>query len=401
MKILLINQCFYPSVNATGQYLTDLALDLVRRHHEVTVLTGNRRYDNPSVLYAQSENYQGIRIIRISSSGFGRHSKLSRVVDATFFYFNLFFKLLRLPRQDAVVGLTTPPLVACIGNLFCLLKGGRFVYWVMDLNPDELIATGWIKEQSLIAKLLGRINRYVLRKSHAIVALDRFMKKRILERYGIEDKKVFVIPPWSQDESLKPSDSLENRFRTQHGLQDKFIVMYSGNHSACHPLETLLQAARHFEKEPDIVFCFLGGGILTEEVGSFKNLHKLKNILQFPYQPFESLSDSLSAADLHVVVMGDPYVGIIHPSKVYGILAVGKPFAFIGPLDSPIGELVTTHDVGHHVKHGDVAGLVATIEKARQWDSNERFLITEKTLHLKTTWFSQRKLSAELISLIE
>ena len=113
------------------------------------------------------------------------------------------------------------------------------------------------------------------------------------------------------------------KFRAAHGLTDKFVVMYSGNHSPVHPLTTLLAAAQRLASDPRYVFCFVGGGSEHPKVKTFAAQHGLKNILCLPYQPLAELAGSLSAADLHVVVMGDPFVGTIHPCKIYNILTVG------------------------------------------------------------------------------
>src|SRR3989338_5802397 len=137
MKILLINQAFYPDVVSTGQHLTDLAVDLKRRGHEVTVIAGRHGYDDPTRVFPSSENYQGIRIRRLRYSSFGKKTKWARAVDFATFHLSLIARLTVTPRQDVVVGLTSPPLVAAVACAFCVIKGGRFVYWVMDLNPDE------------------------------------------------------------------------------------------------------------------------------------------------------------------------------------------------------------------------------------------------------------------------
>src|SRR4029079_2529450 len=112
-------------------------------------------------------------------------------------------------------------------------------------------------------------------------------------------------------------------FREQHGMADSFVVMYAGNHSPCHPLNTLVDAAHRLRSRKEIVFCFVGGGSELAKVREFASAHGLENIRCFPYQSFDRLPASLSAADLHAVVMGNEFVGIVHPSKVYNILAVG------------------------------------------------------------------------------
>jgi CBS domain-containing protein len=139
--------------------------------------------------------------------------------------------------------------------------------------------------------------------------------------------------------------------------------MYSGNHSPCHPLETLLQAAEKLAENEVVAFCFVGGGSEFVKVKERARDLGLRNVVCIPYQPIGKLSGSLSAADLHVVVMGDPYVGIVHPCKIYNVLAVKKPFLYIGPKESHVTDIIGQSDA-YVSSHGDVEGVVANILRA-------------------------------------
>ena len=305
LRFLFLNQCFYPDVVSTAQHLTDLAVELAAEGQSVTVLTSRRGYDNPAARYPGRETWRGVSIIRIPSLGLGKHSKWRRLLDFASYWVSCVLRLASLPRFDVVVALTSPPLISFVGSLFARMKGARFVIWAMDINPDEAIAAGWLREQSPIAKLLAFMFCYSLRRSDRIVALDRFMKDRIVDK-GIPREVVAVIPPWSHDESVRYDELGRDRFRARYGLSNKFIVMYSGNHSPCHPLDTLLEAAGRLADHPGLAFCFVGGGMEFSKVKAFAQQRRVKNILCLPYQPLDELSASLSAADLHVVVLGDP-----------------------------------------------------------------------------------------------
>src|SRR5262249_42557726 len=151
------------------------------------------------------------------------------------------------------------------------------------------------------------------------------------------------------------------RFRNVNGLVDKFVVMYAGNHSPCHPLDTLLQTARRLSEREDIVFCFVGGGSEFERVKKFAEREMASNIRCLDYQPLEQLAALLSAADLQAVVMGNPFVGLVHPCKIYNILAVGSPVLYIGPGMSHVADLFTEaryEEFATTVAHGDVDAAV-------------------------------------------
>jgi hypothetical protein len=148
------------------------------------------------------------------------------------------------------------------------------------------------------------------------------------------------------------------RFRAAHGLTGKFVVMYSGNHSPCHPLDTVLEAARVMRDDTGVAFVFIGGGSEFQKVAD----SGLGNVVCLPYQPLEALAGSLSAADLHLVVMGEPFVGIVHPCKIYNVLAVGSPCLYIGPRPSHVTELPA--DSISCAGHGDVAGVIGIVRRS-------------------------------------
>jgi putative colanic acid biosynthesis glycosyltransferase WcaI len=173
---LLLNQCFYPDVVSTAQHLTDLAVELSNRGHSVTVIASDRGYDDPSIRFVHREQWKGITIIRVASLALGKQTKWRRAANFGSFLINCTLRLLLLPRFDRVVALTSPPLISFLGALFVRLKGGRLFFWVMDLNPDEAIAAGWLKEQSLVARVLRSFLRYSMRHAHRVIVLDRFMK---------------------------------------------------------------------------------------------------------------------------------------------------------------------------------------------------------------------------------
>ncbi len=367
MTFLLLNQTFHPDVASTAQHLSDLAVGLAERGHQVTVVTSRRAYDDPKKLFPKSETWRGIRIIRVGSTGFGKGARWKRALDFGSFLLLCSLRLATLPRHDAIVALTSPPLISYLGAWLAKIRGSRFFYWVMDFNPDEAIAAGWLRPGSLVARWLESMSRFSLKCSTRIIALDRFMRDRIAAK-GVAADKISVLPPWSHDSEVRFDPEGRERFRKAHGLQGKFLVMYSGNHSPCHPLDTLLEAALKLSNEPDIMFCFIGGGSewrrIKEKAESRKQKSEISaachesppnssilnpqssvfnsNLLCLPYQPLSELSASLSAADLHIVVMGDPFVGLVHPCKIYNIMTVAAPVLYIGPRPSHLSEILNS-----------------------------------------------------------
>jgi hypothetical protein len=178
-------------------------------------------------------------------------------------------------------------------------------------------------------------------------------------------------------------------------LTHKFVVMHSGNHSPCHPLETLLQAAERLARRDEIVFCLVGGGSEFRKIRHELDLRGVRNILCIPYQPIEKLSASLSAADLHVVLMGDPFVGIVHPCKIYNVLTVDRPFLYVGPRESQPGDILAkVPGLGYAHRHGDVDQVVASITAAsvRRGNISARMIAEQ---------FSSKRLVPEMVGVIE
>ncbi len=363
MKILLLNQVFYPDVVATAQYLTDLAAELSAQGHEVTVVSSRRAYEHPETIYPAREKWRGVEIIRIFSTRFGKGAKWRRAADFASFLFFCCVRLVFLRRHDVVIALTTPPLISFLGACRAKLKREKFCYWVMDFNPDEAIAAGWLRADSFVARFLEYLSRFSLQRAATIFALDRFMRDRIVAK-GIPSGKVAVIPPWTQDGDVQFDVAGREEFRAAHGLADKFVVMYSGNHSPVHPLDTLMQAADILRAEPKIVFAFMGGG---------SEFHRIKKwaagnsrVLCLPYLPLAKLSGSLSAADAQVVVMGNAMLGLVHPCKIYNILAVGAPLVYIGPQPSHVTEIMEQLPVGYpriSVQHDQAEALAEGLRR--------------------------------------
>ncbi len=398
MRFLLLNQCFYPDVVSTAQHLTDLAKELAARGHEVTVLTSDRGYDDPKNRFARSESWNGVTIHRIPSLSLGKETKLKRALNFASFLLVCSLTLLTLKRFDVVVALTSPPLISFLAALFVSLKGGRFCFWVMDLNPDEAIAAGWLREDSLTSQLLQRMLNFSLKRADRTIVLDRFMKARVLQK-GANPDHVSVLPPWSHDDAIVYSSKGREAFRAAHNLSEKFVVMYSGNHSPCHPLDTLLEAAQSLSKRPEFAFCFVGGGSEQLKVREFAHQNALNNVICLPYQPLSGLSSSLSAADLHVVVMGENFVGIVHPCKIYNVMAIGVPALYIGPEQSHIADLRSDVDSTRLMltRNKDTAAVVQMILNSYQCrGDNSEMLSTPHSVR-----FSKDLLLPQMVKLIE
>jgi hypothetical protein len=337
-----------------------------------------------------------VEIHRVASLGLGKKSVLHRILESISFDICLAWKLIFMPAHDVVVSFTSPPLIGLFGMVYTFLKGGRSVQWLMDINPDAAIAVGYLRRESLTGKFLNWVFETTLTYADRVIVLDRWMQSRI-EAHGASPEKIEIVPPWPvvplQEAKPLQSDGVA-AFRKEHGLEGKTVVMYSGNHSVVHPLDTLLEAAKELASDKNFMFVFMGGGLRTLEVAAFKEKYGLNNILQLPAQPRETFQDALSSANIHLVVLGEAVSGLVHTSKIYGVLATGRPYVTIAPEKSHLNDLLKQCPYGRRVDHGNVRELVLTLKALAQATPAELETIrTENTRFVAERYDAKHALS--------
>jgi hypothetical protein len=394
-KIVFITQVYPPDPAAVGQQLADVASDLAARGRSVTVLTADRGYDDPTVRYPRHQTRDGVRIVRLRWSSFGKRSMVVRLAGGLSFILQATLRAL-FTRDVSRLVLTTVPVMSPLAGAALALMG-RFgvVYWIMDLNPDQLVALGVIKRGSLLVRGLDRCNVLLLRHAAAVIVCDQYMAQRVRHKLDPGDR-LHVVTPWAHDQHLEPVPHDVNPFRATHIADGRRVVMYSGNHALTNPLGTLLEAAERLVDDRRLMFLFVGGGAGKKEV----ERRRLPNVLSLPYQPFEKIKYSLSAADVHVVTIGSSVVGIVHPSKIYGAMAVGRPILAFGPRQSHVGEIVA-QGTGWQLEHGDVDGAVAALRVIAELPADALEAMGSRAKTLLRERFDSRSSRARVCDIIE
>jgi glycosyltransferase involved in cell wall biosynthesis len=271
----------------------------------------------------------------------------------------------------------------------------------MDINPDQIVAFGKVNPEGVPVRAFDWINRRILTRAKHVVALDRFMAER-LEKKAPVLQKLTVMPPWPHIDSDQPLvEHSENPFRKELGLGGKRVVMYSGNLSPTHPVTTILDAATQLRHDERLVFLFIGGGLGRSEIENRVRAHGLGNVRTLPYQPLSKLPYSLAAADVHLVAMGSEMVGIVHPSKIYGAMAAGRPVLALGPSRSHLGEIVLDNGVGWHVDHGDVQAAVNVLETIATAPFHTLTDMGQKARAVIDAHFSRRVLLGRFCDILE
>ena len=361
--IVLLTQTFPPDPAAVGQHMADLADALAGNGHRVRVLTSDRGYDDASAKFLRHEfTRSGVEVRRLRLTSFGKATIAHRVAAMVSFICQAGAGVLFQRNLGAVVFSTSPPFVGLLATVAGAVRKAPAAFWAMDLNPDQLVALGKLRPRGTVARILRAINRFILCRTAIVITLDDLMAERLRQEAG-RPIPVEVIPPWSPDTTLTNVPRSQNAFRMQHGLNDKTVVMYSGNHTPSNPLTTLLQAAVALRDCETLQFVFVGSGTAKQEVEQYIAQYSLRNILTLPYQPKSTLSDSLSAADVHVVSLGTPMAGVIHPCKVYGAMAVARPILYFGPSPSHVTAILDEWHNGWAVSHGDVEEAVKILRR--------------------------------------
>jgi colanic acid biosynthesis glycosyl transferase WcaI len=353
-SILFLNRVYPPAEGATGQLLSDLATALARQGHEVTVLTSGSVFSG-----ARSEVVDGVRIERVDGMAFTRASHWRRALSYLSLYPALLWRALRLPRADVVVTLTDPPLLALLGAVLQMVKGSKHVHWAQDLYPELAEELSVLPRGGFVARALRLASTAALRRADRVVAVGRCMKER-LERRGVAAEQITVIPNWGHAGEASTGE----QFRREHGLEGRFVIMYSGNLGLAHPFEAMLDAAAVLQaSQPSALWLFVGDGPRLPWVREQVAARGLTNVRFLPYQPRERLGESLAAADVHVASMRDELCGLVVPSKVYGVVAAARPCIFLGPEGSEAARFLMEHQCGAVLPQAGGRELAGAIER--------------------------------------
>jgi colanic acid biosynthesis glycosyl transferase WcaI len=361
-KVLFINRFFYPDNSATSQILGDLAFHLAAQGEHVLVITSRLSHDSPPLLPSR-ETVRGVEVRRVWSSQLGRSNLLGRAFDYFAFYVSAARALWQLADSTTtVVVKTDPPLLSVFVAPIARLRGAKLVNWLQDVYPEVAGALNVRAVRGPLLLLLRGARNVSLRSADANVVLGDRMRT-LMRGQGVASDKLHIIHNWADRDAIQPIASAENPFRESWNLQGKFVVGYSGNLGRAHEYRTILHAAELLAQQgrDEVVFLFIGGGVQRKSLESEVQARGINNLRFMPYQAREHLSQSLSAADVHLVSLNPALEGLIVPSKFYGVAAAGRPSIFIGDPDGEIPRILRDDACGFTVRSGDALGLAAII----------------------------------------
>ena len=356
-RLLVLNQYYWPGVEATAQLLTELC-EALAADVDVKVVTGvlHDHEDEPRRLV-----YNGVEIVRVRSTSFERSKLFARGTNYLTYLTNALLHGLRSQRPDVVLCMTDPPIVADIALLVARRYRVPLVVISQDVFPEIAVQLKRL-ENPAVTSLLRMLVSLYLRRADRIVAIGETMRRR-LEAKGARPEHVRVIPNWVDTKRLEPLEK-DNHWTRARGWDDKFVVMHSGNVGHAQDLDSLVRAATFLRDLDDLVIAIIGMGARHAELVALAELLEVDRVNFLFYQPRPLLPQSLSAADVHVVGLAPGLAGYVVPSRLYGILAVARPVIVAADPESETAQVVDRIGCGIVVPPGRPELLARAIRDA-------------------------------------
>ncbi len=364
-QLWVVSELYYPEETSTGHYLTQMAEGLAA-NRPVRVICGQPTYSARGVRAAKNESRGGVQIHRCWGTTWNKNVLALRVVNLLTLSLSIFINLLvRLRREQLVLVVTNPPLLPFLVSWVCWLRGAKCFLLIHDVYPQSATAAGFLKPNSWITRLLENRVRRLYESVERIIVLGRDMQSLVCQKLRSSHDKVVVIPNWP-DLDLVQADPQSGKSLIQSwGLQGKFIVQYSGNMGRTHNLEAVVECASRLRHETGIHFLLAGCGAKKLWVQNALKQQQLENVSFIDPLPRSRLSELLNACDVSIITFVSGMAGVSVPSRMYNILAAGKPIIAMADEDSELAQVVREERVGWTVHPGDVEGFARAICRAR------------------------------------
>ena len=361
MRVWIVSELFYPEQTSTGYFVTRIAEELARGY-DVGVIAGQPTYAARGQLAPRRERWNGMDVVRVWSTRLDKDRLPLRALNVATLTASLSLAALRrIRRGDVVLFVTNPPTVPFALAAACRLRGATPLLLVHDVYPHAAAAAGMLRRGSLLWRVGLAFNRRLYRAVKKVIVIGRDMGRLAQEVSGGRADVVF-IPNWADVDEVWPAPRQENPILRARGLEGKFVVQYAGNMGRTHALELLAEAARRLRDRSDIHFLFAGFGAKRAWLESA--LRDAPNATVLPRQERGALSDLLNACDLSVIAFQPGMSGVSVPSRMYNVLASGRPLLAVADADSELALLIDEEQVGWRVPPGDADALTARIEHA-------------------------------------
>jgi len=356
-RLLVLNQYYWPGLEATAYLLSQLCAALAE-DYEVTVITGKLAIPKAD---PGRTTHEGVTVHRVRSTAFDRSRLFLRGLNYATYLLSSLRAGLFSPRPDAVLCMTDPPVIANVALVVARRFRVPLVVVSQDVFPEIAVELKRLDE-GILVRLLRSLIGFYLRRADRVVAIGDAMKRR-LEDKGAPAERIRVIPNWVDTQAIRPAQK-DNEWSREHGLADSFVVMHSGNVGHAQNLDALVWATTFLRDLDDLVVAVIGGGARLSELLELAGRTDADAVRFFGYQPRETLSLSLSSADVHVVGLARGLSGYVVPSRLYGILAAGRPVIVAADAESETAQVVSRERCGVVVPPGRPELLAEAIRAA-------------------------------------
>jgi glycosyltransferase involved in cell wall biosynthesis len=427
--IVFFTQLYYPDMTTTAIIMTDLVEDLAAYGMNAEVVCAQPTYirdlgieelrNSGSRLNIIAKAFNGVRTGRLADSGkslrsewhngvsirrvwsslFDKNKNIGRILNGTSCFLSMLPLVFSAGNNTLLVFNTNPALLPLLGLVGAKLRGKKYVILIHDLWPELPANMGMIKKDSALYRAIDFLNNLSFKYANAIIVLSEAMKRRISDKVPRMKDKIHIIHNWVDGSRVCPVAKENNRMLEEFGFGEKKVVMYSGNLGRYQPLEVMIDAANELRGRKDILFLFAGDGGKKKMIQEMATSMNLDNVIFIPFQPLDRLGELLAMADVSLVGIYPENEGVIMPSKLYGLLAVGKPIICVSDRASEVVETLKAADAGIHSPIDDPKELARKIEKVL--DNKDRAVkMGENGRRYFLEHFERKKITGEWMSLL-
>ncbi|WP_455615325.1 glycosyltransferase family 4 protein [Eisenbergiella sp.] len=338
-KLLIYAHYYVPDTASTGQILRELAEGMLDTF-DITVICVVPSYlgtieDKYKTQKYYEENINGVKVLRIRVPEFSKTNKMSRIKNILGYFFGAMAATFKVGKQDYVFSISQPPILGgLIGVWGKWMKRAKYIYNIQDFNPEQVLAVGYSKNK-IVTGLMMWFDKFSCKRSDLVITVGRDLVETLNGRFrGATPPKSALINNWIDEKEIYPLEADNEKvvaFKKKYELEDKFVIMYSGNIGLYYDLENLLKVIEKFPTDTkaadgrEVIFAFVGAGSVLDKLILYKEKHHMDNVVFIPYQAKEDLIYSLNAGDVHWCVNAKGIKGVSCPSKYYGLAACGKP----------------------------------------------------------------------------
>ncbi len=363
-RVWVLSELYYPEETSTGHFLTGIAEGL-SQNYEVMVLCSQPTYSVRGTRAPKRELHKGVKIRRCAGTTLNKDFLPFRLMNLITISLSMFcISVAKIRKNDCVLVVTNPAALPFLVSVACRLRRARCLLLIHDVYPEALIAAGMTRADSPLAWGIGRLTRWLYRHVECIIVLGRDMKQLVQSKLGVDQKRVVLIPNWGDLDGLKPEPRGENQLLCRLGLSEKFVVQYCGNMGRTHGLECLIESAARLSHHERIHFLFIGWGAKKLWLDQKVLQDRINNVSVLPSPRRSGLSETLNACDVSIISMMPGMAGVSVPSRVYDVLAAGKPVIAVTDAHSELALIVREERIGWVVPPGHPDQIVDTILEA-------------------------------------